>query len=178
MRGGKPHRVFLASRGKDVEAFCVAQAETGEALYEWAGANAGLHAILAHMLKTQKLVTAVYMPAYADPAADLFWNVAAWTNASFASLRIVNLDALLKSCQSLIEKRIPAGAGVRLVMTDGGSAQLGATNNATLALSRLAMTRLVFGPLAPSLQTALPDSLCWLDHVFPLPFALPASSHV
>jgi len=28
------------------------------------------------------------------------------------------------------------------------------------------------------MQVALPEKLRWLDHVFPLPFLLPPSSHV
>jgi hypothetical protein len=178
MRGGKTHRVFLASRGRDAEAFCVMQAEPGEGLLEWAGANAGIHAILAHALKTQKRVRVEYAPACVDPAAKLFWNAAEWCGTSVACLRILNFAALLKSYAPLLEKRVPAGAGVKLSIEGADSAQLGVASGDELPLDRLTMTRVMFGPLAPSAVVALPEKLRWLDQVFPLPFMLPQSSHV
>lgn len=174
MRGGKLHGIFLASRGKDAEAMCVAN---GESLLEWAGTNAGIHAILSHLLQTQKCVKVTYAPESIDLAARLFWDNAEWSGVSVANLRILNLAALLASYAPLLEKRVPAGAGVRLAIDDGECAQLG-EGGGTLTLDRLTMTRLLFGPLAPSTVTALAGDLRWLDQVFPLPFILPTSSHV
>ena len=178
LRGGKPHRVFIASRNGNAEAFCVAQAEDGNNLLEWAGETAGIHAICAHLLKTQGSVNAVYAPGI-DPAAEMFWNRAAWSNASMSNLRILNLGALLESYAPFLEDHVPRGAGVRLVVRENNdAAQLGAAKDESLSLDRLAMVRLMFGPLPPSRVAALPESLRWLDQVFPLPFLLPPSSHV
>jgi len=178
LRGGKTHRIFLASRGKDAEAMCVMRPETGEGLLEWAGANAGIHAIIAHVLKTQNRVRVEYAPDCVDPAAKLFWNAAEWCGMSLACLRILNLVAVLGSYAPLLEKRVPAGAGVKLAIEGADSAQLGVASADELPLDRLTMTRVMFGPLAPSAVVALPEKLRWLDCVFPLPFMLPQSSHV
>ena len=179
MRGGSPHRVFLASRGGDAEAMCVVQAGAGETLLEWAGENAGIHAIVARLLTAQGSVKATFAPGFVDPAAQLFWESAAWCNASLSCLRILNLAALLESYAPFLGARVPDGAGVRLVIAENnGAAQLGAAGGGTLTLGRLAMTRLVFGPLPPSRTADLPGNLRWLDQVFPLPFLLPPSSHV
>ena len=178
-RGGKPHRVFLASRGKDAEAMCVAEADGKDNLHEWAGSAAGLHAIIAHLLKTQPGVKAAYAPGQVDPAARMFWDRAAWSNAALSSLRILNLGALLKGYAPWLAQRVPKGAGVMLRIDENNdAAQLGAPSGDTLALDRLTMTRLMFGPSAPSSVVALPEKSRWLDSVFPLPFLLPNLSHV
>ena len=177
-RCGKRHRVFVASRGKDVEAVCVAQSESGNNLVEWAGDTAGIHAICAHLLKSQRNVYATYSPAV-DPAADMFWRCGEWCSAPMANLRILNLAALLKSYAPWLEKRVPAGAGVLLKINENSdTAQLGAANGDLIAFDRLKMVRLMFGPIAPSVVAGLPDKLRWLDQVFPLPFLLPPLSHV
>ena len=176
MRGGKPHRVFLAWRGdrKTPDAMCVAQAEGSNDLLEWAGDNDGIRAILAHILKTQNHISVTYAPKSADPAAELFWNSASGNSASLSSLRILDLDVLLKSYEPWILKRKPASAAVKLAITSGAPV----ISNTALALDRLTMTRLLFGPLPPSHVIDLPPRLRWLDQVFPLPFILPPSSHV
>ena len=194
MRGGKPHRVFIATRAdgaaaKDscAEAFCVMQAGEGEELLEWAGETDGIHAILAHALQTQKRVRVTCAPQNIDPAARLFWDSADWSGASLANIRILNLQKLLDSYAPLLNERIPAGASVRLVIAENDAkqidcAQLGAATPAatapTLTLDRKTMARTIFGPLAPSTLITLPEELRWLDRVFPLPFCLPSSSHV
>jgi len=178
-RGGKPHRIFTASRNGVAEAFCTAQAEGGNSLLEWAGDTAGLHAICARLLATQPSVNATCAPECADPAAGFFWSRATWANTSLGNLRILNMGALMDSYAPFLEGRVPRGAGARLVLRENNdTAQLGAAGGETLALDRLAMVRLMFGPLPPSRVAALPDSLRWLDQVFPLPFLLNPSSHV
>jgi len=119
-----------------------------------------------------------YAPDCVDPAANVFWNAADWCGASVACLRILNLAVLLKSYAPWLEKRVPKGAGVRLMIEGGDAAQLGVASGEELPLDRLTMTRVVFGPLAPSAVVALPEKLRWLDQVFPLPFMLPQLSHV
>ena len=178
--GGKPDRIFLASRGKDAEAVCVTQGEgEGGALLEWAGETDGIHAVCAHLLAAQPWVNAVYAPSFVDPAAGMFWSHAAWSGVSLSNLRILNLAALLEGYAPFLENRVPAGAGARLVVIENNdAAQLGAAHGETLALDRLAMVRLMFGPLPPSQVVKLPEALRWLDQVFPLPFLLPPSSHV
>ncbi|MCL1888399.1 MAG: GNAT family N-acetyltransferase [Kiritimatiellaeota bacterium] len=175
MRGGKPYHVFTASRGADAEAYAMVN---GDTLLEWAGETAGIHAICAHLLQTQKHVNATYSPAV-DPAAKLFWDCAAWSYAPLSNLRILNLGALLKSCAPFLEGRVPTGVGARLAIAENNdAARLGGADGPVLALDRLTMVRLVFGPLPPSRVVALPENLRWLDRVFPLPFLLNPSSHV
>ena len=177
MRGGKCHRVFKASRGAEVKAMCVMQAGEGADLLEWAGDNDGIRAIIAHVLKTQKGVSVTYSPI--DCAARMFWDLASGFNASLTMLRICNFKALMKSYAPILEKRIPAGKGITLTIRENNArASIGAPGGDALTLGRLEMTRLLFGPVAPSLTADLPDSLRWLDQVFPLPFILPNLSHV
>jgi len=178
MRGGKLHRVFLASRGKDAGAFCVAQAAGGgDSLMEWAGETAGIHAIVSHLLASgQKGVNVAYSPAL-DPAAQFFWNSAGWSSAPMSNLRVLNLGALFKGYAPWLAEHLPPGVGVNLSIRDGGSAQLG-NGGPTLELDRLTMARFLFGPSKPSVVAALPSELRWLDQVFPLPFLLPPLSSV
>ena len=175
-RGGKQHRVFKASRDNDVKAMCVMQAGEGADLYEWAGDNAGIHAIIAHVLKTQKNVSVTYSPI--DSAARMFWDYASTFNSSLTMLRICDFGALIKSYAPILEKRIPAGKGITLEIEGGASVKIGVPTGDKITLNRLKMTRLIFGPVAPSLAFNLKDNLRWLDQVFPLPFILPNLSHV
>jgi len=168
MRGGRPHRIFIARHetgNPDVGAYCLAQAEGGNTLCEWSGSNDGIHAILAHMLKSQNGVSVTYAPESTDPAARVFWNSATGSGIHTAMLRICDLDALLKAYAPVLEKRGTNPADVSKGLD-------------SLALDRLTLTRLVFGPLAPSQVVPLPAGLRWLDQIFPLPFLLPNLSHV
>ena len=170
MRGGKPQRIFVASRKgkKKVGAYCLAQAEGGQNVYEWAGENAGIRAILAHIAKTQGNIAVTYAPESTDPAARVFWNASSGISTSVSMLRICNLDALMKAYAPVLEKRGTNPADVAKALK-------------SLKLDRLMLTRLVFGPVAPSVllsgQAKEPVSR-WLDQIFPLPFILPNLSHV
>ena len=76
---------------------------------------------------------------------------------------------------------MPKGEGATLIMLRRGvpceTVVLGGGGE-RLVLDELQMVRLLFGPWPPSFVLELPERLRWLSHIFPLPFALPASSHV
>jgi hypothetical protein len=100
---------------------------------------------------------------------------------------VVDLATTLAAYAPLVRSRLPAGCAMRLAMTEGGQA-LGGVRLArdgaadgpvdgTLTLDRLAMARLLFGPVRPSTVADPPPSLRWLDQVLPLPFTVPGTFH-
>jgi predicted N-acetyltransferase YhbS len=180
LQRGQTH-VWVARRegSHDAAAFAVAR-QDGSSLQEWGGDTGGLHAIAAAAVARYGGLSVTCLPG-TDPSAALFWSIAVWSSGALSNLLVVDLAATLAAYAPLVHERLPPGVGAMLVMTrqdrEVGHFSLG-NGGERIVLDRCLMARLLFGPTPPSALLGLPPRLRWLDQVFPLPFLLPADSHV
>ncbi len=150
-------------------------------LCEYTGIDTGIQSILATLVKLHKGVNLEAAPEI-DTSTGFFWSQSVWSSAAMSNLMVTDLPALLSAYAPLMEKRLPPGKGIALTITawqsrDSATVRLG-TGGEELALDPLNMSRLLFGPFAPSALLQLPTHLRWLDQLFPLPFRLPLNSHL
>jgi len=187
---GNPQTIWAASPRNDSspKAFAVTS-QGSEFVTEYGGDFDALRALLTMLAERneQRAVSLTCWPG-ASEFADFLWTHAEWVSPELLNLRVHRLSDLMNAYRPIWEKRVPDGESVTLVMhrTGVGDATeqrftIGdrpSQPGVELRLDELQTVRLLFGPWPPSMVTNLPPRLQWLGQIFPLPFGVPAPSHV
>jgi len=188
-RGG-PQTIWTASlpHATAPAAFAVT-AQGSDYILEYGGEFNALHALLTMLAECNGRggVSLTCCPG-ATEFADFFWTHAEWVSPELLNLRVHHLAGLLNAYRPLWAPHVPDGESATLVMHRNHQAETTeqrftisqgpAQPGEELHLDDLQMVRLLFGPWPPSMTTTLPPHLRWLGQIFPLPFGVPAPSHV
>lgn len=184
-RLGRGETVIGVARHADGRAAFALLRREWNMLHEWGGDPDGIRALATHFVPQTGRLQINLTPSL-DPLAATFWSMSVDAGMSMGNLMVLDLPALLAAYEPWLEKRVPAGCAARLIMTANGhpagnAALIGKRVGGEpeeLTLDRLALARLLFGPVSPSGWVGLPSSLAWLGTVLPLPLFVPGTFHV
>ena len=176
--------IWTACAG-DRRAFLLLRAD-GRTAQEWGGDPEGLAALIPAVAAGGGF-SAVVLAGW-DPLSRVFWERSAGAGADFANVLVADLPALFAAYAPILAERMSPRLAVRFAMLENGrevgEARLATDGRGdgparyTVALDRLSMVRVLFGPVRPSQAVPGTDIPAALDALFPLPFIVPGTFHV
>ncbi len=187
--GRKGWQTWLAEGPQGARAYMVLQADDAKRQDAWelGGEAAGVHALIAHLMKERGVESlGVCLPWRHPLNALLFKLSSGWHVQPQRMIRINDLAGTLAGFLSQLKKRydeldVKAEGAVslsmagtdqiaRLVFADGDVKVETEDVRGALELDRLQMVRFLFGPGAPDNEVNLPEDVRFLKLLLPLDF--------